>query len=418
MTERMKGMEGFTYNGVHCEEMGLTYIPSAKEMFFTAPSYKPITQTVTAHPGAYWYGNDISPREFELPCFYEDITWEQLEDIFQWVDRNSKGKLVFDDRPDVYYLVRPTKEPTGDRYVGHYSCSSPDELVYSGRITLQFTAYDPFGYLNLKELVSWDNDAKIGNGLILASMMPPTSTDLGDHLIYNPGTEDTPLRIKIAGTAPNGLTIHNYTTGEVCKLVSLPDNDTLVIDGATGMVAFNSTKAAAFEFHNDGYIHLASCVPYQRDMVVVWATGSKNITTSNGKFRKRDVGSYIYLGGYWRKIAQVAETGATLTQAITECDGSESEEEAESFELVRNIQPTDNPKENGWYELPKDAEPWDVPTKSNDTVPDDTKDYYIRYLEPVMVQETTVMAKMNEIYIEGDGATLSTLSFEYTPRVR
>lgn len=415
-------MEGFTYNGVHCEEMGLTYIPSAKEMFFTAPSYKPISQAVTAHPGAYWYGNDIEAREFSLPCYYEDLTWEQLEEIFNWVYRETRAQLWFDDRPDVYYIVRPSKEPTGERYVGHYSCSSPDELVYSGRITLNFTAYDPFGYLRLTTAVDGSQAMK-GTGLIYDYMMPQNDTSLGNKLIWNPGTEKTPLRIEIAGTAPNGLTIHNYTTGETCRLTSLPEGETLVIDGATGMVALKSTATPAFEYHNDGYIHLDPYMPMHRDVRVYWTSHSQAIELQDGEtFKSRDIGSYVRVGGYWRKIAAVAGTSATLTQPITEWGPSKPdepyEEEGEEFTRVTNVQPTDNPQANGWYELEDGAESWEIPYPSTDTTPAANKTYYIRTVIPIHAIDKTVIGKMNEIYIEGEGATLTTLSFVYTPRVR
>ena len=53
-------------------------------------------------------------------------------------------------------------------------------------------------------------------------------------------------------------------------------------------------------------------------------------------------------------------------------------EEEESFDLVSNVQPSDNPSANGWYELSKDAEGWETPTLSSDTTPSSNKDYYIK----------------------------------------
>ncbi len=348
-------MDGFSYNGIHCEDLGLYYAPGADARMLSTPTYKPNTQAVTAHPGAYWYGNTVDVRTFSLDCYYEDATVAQTEEILQWVDRNSRGKLVFDDRPYVYYLVRPSKAPTGKRFVGHYSCvNNGEEMVYSGTITLEFTAYDPFGYLNTNTVSSMTEKPTEGTGIVTDSMMPPNSATLGNHLIYNPGTEGCPLRITIAGTAPNGLTITNYSTGETCKLVSLPANDGLVIDGATGFVALKSNHNPAFSYHNDGYIHLASCVPYHRSVNVSWTSGSLNLL-SDGAFRKRDEGSYVYLDGGWKKINKVNNNNeAVMSQPITAATGS-----ANAF-----------------------------------------------------------IAKMNELYIDGTGASLTELRFDYTPRVR
>lgn len=347
-------MEGFSYNGVHCEDLGLYYAPDANARMLSTPSYKPTTQAVTAHPGAYWYGNTVDARDFTLECYYEDSTVAQTEEILQWVSRDSYGKLIFDDRPYVYYLVRPSKAPTGRRYVGHFACTSPDELVYSGTLTLSFTAYDPFGYMTDTTVTSLDDEKTKATGILTQAMMPENEATLGNHLVYNPGTEGCPLRITIAGTAPNGLTITNHSTGEVCKLISLPESDDLVIDGFTGFIALGSNHAPAFSYHDDGYLHLVSCVPYHRDVEVSWTQGSTALT-SDGKFRKRDEGSYVWLGDTWRKIAKVDnDSEAVLNLAV------------------------------------------DIATGTGEVF----------------------IGKMNEISISGDGAELTKLQFDFTPRVR
>ena len=345
-------MEGFSYNGIHCEELGLTYIPAAEDRMLSVPDYKPTTKTVTAHPGAYWYENTVSQRDFVLNCLFEDVTEEVLERILQWVDRESYGKLIFDERPYIYYLVRPSKPPSGKRYVTHSDCFGND--VSSGTIQLTFTAYDPFGYLNTLTSDGYE-DAKIRCGIIPSAMMPLQDTTLNKvQLVYNPGTEKCPVRIKIAGTAANGLTIRNYTTGEVCSLVRLPESDSLVVDSSLGMVSTFSDHKTAFAYHNDGYITLASCVPYARDVDVSWTNGSNTIT-SQGKFLKMYENNYVYIGDKWMKILKVyGANSAVVDSNVTAETGSAQ----------------------------------------------------------------TVITRMNEIYITGEGAELTLLQFDYTPMTR
>lgn len=278
-----------------------------------------------------------------------------MEAILQWVSRESKGKLIFDDRPYVYYLVRPSKEPTGETYVDHRICPGLSEYGFSGKITFSFTAYDPFGYLTYNSTTEANDPALERCGMIETDLMPSLTTALGNHLLYNPGTEPCPLRITIGGTAPSGVTIHNYTTGETCRLVSLPENDTLVIDGATGFISLGSNHAtAAFSYHNDGYLHLDPCIPYRRNVAVSW-TQNGNALTSAGLFKKTDAGSYIYFGSKWRKILSVTTDSAAVL-----------------------------------------SEPVDVATGSG----------------------SVMITKMNELYVEGTGATLTTFSAAYTARVR
>lgn len=140
----------------------------------------------------------------------------------------------------------------------------------------------------------------------------------------------------------------------MCTLTSLPENTSLVIDSATGMVSKASDHIAAFSFHNDGYITLASCVPYARDIEIEWTNGSNEIR-SDGKFIKAYVGNYVYIGSEWLKILQVNNKYTAV--------------------VSRNVAATTGSGE-------------------------------------------TMLARMNEIYISGTGASISSIQFDYTPRVR
>lgn len=58
-------MEGFSFNGVHCSEFGIHYIPDAVDRVPIMPEYKQIENTVTGRHGGYYYGNQVEPLEFE-----------------------------------------------------------------------------------------------------------------------------------------------------------------------------------------------------------------------------------------------------------------------------------------------------------------------------------------------------------------
>jgi len=330
---------GFTYQGVHCEKYGLIYNPAIGDLLPFMPSFKPITATVTGRDGAYWYGNTVSERKFTLPCYFENVPEFTFGNIYQWLKRDTEGELIFDERPWVSYKVRPTAAMKGNVYV--HTDVPKGTLLYSGTMSLEFTAYQPFGYMTMTEMANdvlgtfrlavsrlADGTERVndGSGVIPADKMPVLTPTLNQNLlVYNPGTEVTPAIIRIAGTLPTDgtLKIHNYTTGDVCGITGLPANDTLVIDGETGRVYRTSDNDLSYSYHNDGYISLAPCIPFDRDIEISYSNGMNLITSINGEFRSIHNRHYVNLAGKWYKILHVQDNRAATIDRNCEDSGLE-----------------------------------------------------------------------------------------------
>ena len=139
-------MEGFSYCGIHCSKYNIGFIPDAKDRWFKSPSFTLYEEDVSGRDGGYYYGNNVKIRKFTLKCYFEEITRETREEIRNWLDRNTKGKLVFDERPFVYYNVRPSDVTSGEVY----AILTPRGEVYSGTFTATFSAYEPYGHLTSK----------------------------------------------------------------------------------------------------------------------------------------------------------------------------------------------------------------------------------------------------------------------------
>ena len=45
-----------------------------------------------ATTGRYYIGTRVLPREFELDCYFEEITEAQLEQIYRWLRRDTQGE--------------------------------------------------------------------------------------------------------------------------------------------------------------------------------------------------------------------------------------------------------------------------------------------------------------------------------------
>ena len=47
---------------------------------------------MNSREGGYYIGTWVLPREFELDCYFEEITEAQLEQIYRWLKRDTQGE--------------------------------------------------------------------------------------------------------------------------------------------------------------------------------------------------------------------------------------------------------------------------------------------------------------------------------------
>ena len=251
----MPEMSGFTYNGVHCEDLGLYYIPTKENLWFSDPDYEVYDEGIDWRHGGVYFTSKAKIRTFTLKCYFEEIDVKRRQAIKEWVHRDSSGLLVFDDMPFIYWNVRPGKIPAGNWYLD-------SNESHSGTVTLTFNAYEPFGYLTRKYNNGQNDHSEDYCNLIDAGDMPdaPETSDTSFE-VYNPGTETCGLSIEIAGSCSNHFRFFNETNGTFCDFNSIPAGGLrLAIDGETGYVdthvANSSSKENGFAYHEKGVVRL------------------------------------------------------------------------------------------------------------------------------------------------------------------
>ena len=247
-------MTGFTYNGVHCEDLGLYYIPSKEELWFNDPDYDVYDTNIEWRDGGVYYTSKARVRSFALKCYFEEIDVAKRQAIKNWVRRDSSGLLVFDEFPFIYWRVHPSKIPTGNWYLDNNES-------HSGTVVLSFNAYEPFGYLTRKYNNGDTDGAENYCNLIDLANMPaePTATDTAFE-IYNPGTEACGLSMELEGSCDNAFRFFNEQNGTYCEFNSLPSGLRISVDGDTGYIgtylAGTSMKDNGFAYHNSGVVRL------------------------------------------------------------------------------------------------------------------------------------------------------------------
>lgn len=302
-------MQGFTYNGIHCSNLGIHYIPDENERGDFFSSFEVIDYERAWNDGGGYFKSRVKSKVFNLSCYYENITHAQREKIIRWLDRRTSGELIFDSRPYAKYFVRPTKTIAAKDYLQvQYG-----EKLYSGTFTATFTAYDPFATLLYETLdETTNNNAREETALIYSSQMPP-AVSVGDTscLVYNPGTEVGHSIIKFAGrTGSSDMIINNTVTGDVCVLRAgtiVENGAYLIIDSKTGRVTQTdwSGTVLKFEFHDKGYIKFAPAFPIVRDVQINTTANSRTITSTTAVFDESMNGQYIYLDNAWRYIGLI-----------------------------------------------------------------------------------------------------------------
>ena len=286
------------------------------------PDFELRETTVTGRHGGYYYGSQVKIREFTLECYFERITLKTFEDMIRWIHYDNKGDQVFDDRPFVTYSAVVWKKPTGKVYTVRND-NDLDE-VYSGTMSIFFKCYEPFGKMAYTSYDTYDADGAMDHcGILEKNEMPvDISPALGTYLIYNPGTEPCDTIIRIGGTAPNGLTIQN-SSDDVCKIVSLPSSGYLEINSDHGTVKTMPGDELAFEYHDEGYIRLDPCTPYERDVMVSYAANSNIVSFVARSTADSLVGRYVRLNGEWLRIVSIHSENSVIVSKKLSTSGVE-----------------------------------------------------------------------------------------------
>lgn len=322
-------MEGFQYNGIHCSEYNVWYVPDASDRWFASPEFETYEGEVSKKAGGYWYGRRTKIRSFKLKCYYEDIDLETREDIRNWLEADEEAELIFDSRPCAIYYVRPSNIVQGEEYTTLADNLCP---LYSGTFEVTFTAYKPYGFLKEKYYTDIDVDnASIICGMLEENEMPalPT-TSSRSFMLYNCGTITCDTIQRIGGSGED-IIIENETNGTKCALESLPSEGYLEIDSELGIIKVvnNGTGVIDYSYHDEGFMTLAPYLPRRNDIVVQTISGSSNVMMVNSSPRKSDVGRYIYLDDSWKKISGIGQgnvftidsaasfTGVVKTKIVT-----------------------------------------------------------------------------------------------------
>lgn len=166
---------GFTFNGIHSSELGLTRVSDGSRYSETLfPTIQEKTVQIPGKDGTFYFGSFYTSRAFNISVAFEDLTEEQFVKIRRVFGDKKIHDLIFDETPYKIYRVKSTGSPNlkyvcfnkdADKFDRDYQDNneiqnkrdlyevgsrSPYGRVYKGEGQLNFIAYYPFARSRFK----------------------------------------------------------------------------------------------------------------------------------------------------------------------------------------------------------------------------------------------------------------------------
>ena len=187
---------GFSFNGYRSEDLGIVRVSDGSRYTEDLlPTAQDKTVQVPGGDGFYYFGSDYTQKPFTIPIAFDGLTEKQFRELQQVFGTKELGKLVFDERPYKYYMVKSSKPQL------KYICFGKEgERIYKGEGTLTFTAYYPFAKSIFKFLNEYGNknkdEWKEASGMKAEKGTYDTVSDNGSISVYNAGDLETDFILK------------------------------------------------------------------------------------------------------------------------------------------------------------------------------------------------------------------------------
>lgn len=198
---------GFSFNGYRSEKLGIVRVSDGSRYNEDlVPTSQDKTVQVPGGDGFYYFGSDYTQRQFSINIAFDELTEKQFRELQQVFGTKELGKLVFDERPYKYYMVKSGKPQL------KYICFGKEgDRIYKGEGTLNFTAYYPYAKSIHKFLDEYSDknkdEWKEASGMRPSKQTTEFTYDTFDEnhtvRVYNAGDLDTDFILKFNGALKN-----------------------------------------------------------------------------------------------------------------------------------------------------------------------------------------------------------------------
>lgn len=218
---------GFSFNEHRSESLGIVRVSDGSRYNEDLiPTTQDKTVQVPGGDGFYYFGSDYTQRQFSINIAFDELTEVQFRKLQQVFGTKELGKLIFDERPYKYYMVKSSKPQL------KYICFGKDgERIYKGEGTLTFTAYYPFAKSIFKFLNEYGNknkdEWKEASGMKAEKGTYDIVSNNGSISVYNAGDLEADFILKFSlpvDSTPIGdikITLNKENVGKVEAFLDL-----------------------------------------------------------------------------------------------------------------------------------------------------------------------------------------------------
>ena len=202
---------GFSFNGYRSEDLGIVRVSDGSRYTEDlVPTTQDKTVQVPGGDGFYYFGSNYTQKPFTIPIAFDGLTEKQFRELQQVFGTKELGKLVFDERPYKYYMVKSGKPQL------KYICFGKEgDRIYKGEGTLNFTAYYPYAKSVHKFLDEYSDknkdEWKEASGMRPSKQTTEFTYDTFDEndtvRVYNAGDLEADFILKFNGAPSDAVNI-------------------------------------------------------------------------------------------------------------------------------------------------------------------------------------------------------------------
>ena len=199
---------GFSFNGYRSEDLGIVRVSDGSRYNEDLlPTSQDKTVQVPGGDGFYYFGSDYTQKQISVSIAFDSLNERDFHKLQQVFGTKELGKLIFDEKPYKYYMVKSGKPQL------KYICFGKEgDRIYKGEGTLNFTAYYPyaksaFKFLNkdmkgeyvLKGECPNINEWAEASGMKEQNILDKVSENKDSIRVYNAGDLDADFILKFNG---------------------------------------------------------------------------------------------------------------------------------------------------------------------------------------------------------------------------
>lgn len=208
---------GFQYGDYHSSDLEIMRVSDGSRYIEElVPTISDKTVEKPGDDGTYFFNSYYTQKPFDISFAFDNITEEQKRRLSQIFSNKKPQKIIFDELPFKYYLVKPSAAPQLQ-----YICfESKGQRIYKGEGTLQLLAYYPYArslYKWLDEytvdsVMCWDSDWNNKNEWAAASNLKLTQGNY-DKITFST-TNSASIPLFNAGDLETGFTLSFSFNGD------------------------------------------------------------------------------------------------------------------------------------------------------------------------------------------------------------